>query len=103
VKKPPEVVDVPISRQDIEAGRVNSVLTCPIALCCNRLDSRHQWAVGVLVAARMHKDESVDYYSLAVDAQDFRHAFDRGEDVEPQTVHLYLSPKARILLYGDAS
>jgi hypothetical protein len=100
MKKPPEVVEVPVALQDIETGRSRNPLSCPIALACNRLDSRHQWAVGVTVAARMHRDEHVDYYSLARDADDFVHAFDSGEDVDPQTVHLYYSPGARIQLFG---
>jgi len=103
MKKPPQVVEVPVEQQDIDRGRSNSVLQCPIALAANRLSTRYVWCVGVKVAGRMTADkDSEEYYSLAADADQFVHEFDSGADVQPQTVHLYYSPGARIYYYGDS-
>lgn len=102
MKRPPEVVAVPVEQTDIDNGRSASVLRCPIALAANRIDTRHTWCVGVKVAGRMSQDLSeADYYSLGADADEFVHQFDSGADVAPQTVHLYYSPGARIFYNAD--
>jgi hypothetical protein len=102
LKKPPELVEVPVELRDIENGRSRNPLACPIALACNRLDSRHTWVVGVVVVARINDTTGdTDYYSLGTAASSLAHDFDAGEDVAPQTVVLYHSPGAVIYFYGN--
>jgi hypothetical protein len=102
--RPPTTVEIPVALTDIEEGHARSPLTCPIALAANREDTRHNWVIGVTVAARINGSTGdIDYYSLARDARDFLHEFDAGEDVQPQPVHLYHSPGARIYYYGGES